>query len=154
MKQLPGDEGLFTKAMETGYAYTLISNNFKHIHLNIVGPKFDRIHELCDTYYHHFADMADFFFELALQSLESVDNPSNAAQHSQVPVINGNTYTYETACEAMYAELENALNAVTELRTTAATATDVQSDCDSELSYLNKELNFFMRRRMYREQGE
>jgi len=142
--------GVFTQAMITGMDYTLISNNFKHIHLNIVGPKFDRIHELADTYYTHFTDQADFFFELALQSLDAVDNPSNAVNYSNVPVITESTYDYDTACNSMYTEFENAITAITMLREAATNMTDIQSDCDTELSYINKELNFFMRKRMTR----
>ena len=142
------ENGTFNTAADTGFAYTLISNNFKHIHLNVVGRKFDRIHELCDTYYQHFAEQADFWFELAMQSLDAIDNPSNASQHSDIQIITDSNYNYETACTAMYTELENAVKVVTALREKAEGMTDVQSDCDSELSYLNKELNFFMRRRM------
>lgn len=139
---------VYSQAAIVGYAYTIISNNFKHVHLNIVGPKFDRIHTLCDEYYQYFADKADFFFELALQNLDSVDNPNNAKMYSDVGVLEERNYDYHDAGTCMCAQFQSAIDAVCALRDAAASMTDIQSDCDSELSYLNKELNFFMRKRL------
>lgn len=138
---------VYTQAAAVGYTYTLISNNFKHVHLNVVGPKFDRIHALADEYYHYFSDKADFFFELALQNFDSIDNPTNARKYSQIGVLEERNYDYRDACTVMCAQFQAAIDSVCALRDAAASMTDIQSDCDSELSYLNKELNFFMRKR-------
>ena len=146
MQQLKND--VYSQAAATGYAYTLISNNFKHIHLNVVGRKFDRVHELTDIYYRYFSDKADFFFELALQSFDSIDNPTNASNYTQVGVLEERNYDYRDACTCICAQLQSAIDSVYALRDAAASMTDIQSDCDSELSFLNKELNFFMRKRV------
>lgn len=146
MQQLKND--VYSQAAATGYAYTIISNNFKHIHLNVVGRKFDRVHELTDNYYRYFSDKADFFFELALQSFDSIDNPTNASNYTQVGVLEERNYDYQDACTCICAQLQIAIDSVCALRDAAASMTDIQSDCDSELSYLNKELNFFMRKRL------
>lgn len=139
---------VYSLAASVGYGYTVMANNFKHVHLNAVGPKFDRIHELCDEYYHYFSDKADFFFELALQNLDSVDNPTNATRYSDVRVLEERNYDYRDACTCICAQFQSAIDSVCALRDAAASMTDIQSDCDSELSYLNKELNFFMRKRL------
>lgn len=145
-----GNLDVYTQAAAVGYTYTLISNNFKHVHLNVVGPKFDRIHALADEYYHYFSDKADFFFELALQNFDSIDNPTNAQTYSQIGVLEERNYNYRDAGTCMCAQLQSAIDAVCSLRDSAVAMADtsVQSDCDTELSYLNKQLNFFMRKRL------
>lgn len=142
------NENVYATAATAGYAYTLISNNFKHIHLNAIGPRFDRIHSLCDDYYRYFSDKADFFFELALQYFDSVDNPSYANGHASVSILPESNYDYQAACAAMISMFQSAIEYITALRDVAVEHSDIQSDCDSELSYLNKELNFFMRKRL------
>lgn len=140
-------EALFNLAARVAYTYILIANNFKHIHLNVVGRHFDRVHGLADSYYQHFQEQSDFWFELAMEGLDGLDNPTNAPSHAEVPTLTEQNYDYDTACNSMKEQLETAISAITQLRSQATNATDIQSDCDSELSYLNKEYSYFMRRR-------
>lgn len=146
----PNQIDVYSHAANTGYAYTVISNNFKHIHLNVIGQRFDRIHELCDEYYQYFSKKADFFFELALQNLDSIDNPMNATMYSDIGVLEERNYNYRDAGTCMSAQFQSAIDAVCLLRDSAVSMADtaIQSDCDAELSYLNKQLNFFMRKRL------
>lgn len=139
--------GVFESAAKAGYTYTLISNNFKHVHLNAFGKHFDRIHGLAQAYYEHFSDKADFWFELAMEGLDALDNPTNATQHCEVSTLETRGYGFDDACTAFNDQLTRAIECIKELREAATDATDIQSDCDSELSYLNKEFSYFMGRR-------
>jgi DNA-binding ferritin-like protein len=143
--------GVFEKVAKIGYVYTVISNNMKHIHLNACGKKFEEIHRTAETYYNHFNYFADSMFELASESpLIKLDNPTRAKEHAEgIEVETDTSYTFETAMARMSDNLNKAIECVKDARAAAGDSrTDIQSKLDEELSYLNKEFNYFLRKKM------
>jgi DNA-binding ferritin-like protein len=143
--------GVFEKIAKIGYVYTVISNNMKHIHLNACGKKFEEIHRTAETYYNHFNYFADSMFELASESpLIKLDNPTRAKEHAEGIEVEADTsYPFETAMARMSDNLNKAIECVKDARAAAGDSrTDIQSKLDEELSYLNKEFNYFLRKKM------
>lgn len=143
--------GVFEKIAKIGYVYTVISNNMKHIHLNACGKKFEEIHRTAENYYHHFNYFADSMFELASESpLIKLDNPTRAKEHAEgIEVETDTSYPFETAMARMSDNLNKAIECVKDARAAAGDSrTDIQSKLDEELSYLNKEFNYFLRKKM------
>ena len=141
---------VYEKAAKAAYAYVVISNNMKHVHLNVCGRKFNEIHQMCDTYYNHFSDMADYFYELAAQSpLVTLDNPTRAKEHCEdIEVETEKEYDFKSALERVNNNIELAIKYISELRSASDMRTDVQSKVDEELGYLNKESRYFIRKRL------
>lgn len=134
-----------------GYLYVVISNNMKHIHLNCAGRKFDELHRQSEEYYYHFNGKADQYFELAAESpMVKLDNPTRSKEHVEdVDVESEENYTFETGISRMS---NNFNKAIEYLKTTREKAgddrTDIQSTLDEELTYLNKQYNFILRKKM------
>ena len=141
---------VYEKAAKAAYAYVVISNNMKHVHLNVCGRKFNEIHQMCDTYYNHFSDMADYFYELAAQStLVTIDNPTRAKEHCEdIDVETEKEYDFKSALMCIDSNIKLAIKYISELRESSDMRTDVQSKVDDELGYLNKESRYFIRRRL------
>ena len=141
---------VYDKAAKASYAYIVISNNMKHIHLNVCGRKFREIHEMCDSYYSHFSYMADYFYELAAESpLVTLDNPTRAKEHCEdIEVETEKEYDFKSALERVNNNIELAIKYISELRSSSDMRTDVQSKVDEELGYLNKESRYFIRKRL------
>lgn len=141
---------VYDKAAKAAYAYIVISNNMKHIHLNVCGRKFREIHEMCDSYYNHFSYMADYFYELAAESpLVTLDNPTRAKEHCEdIEVETEKEYDFKSALERVNNNIELAIKYISELRNASDMRTDVQSKVDEELGYLNKESRYFIRKRL------
>lgn len=141
---------VYDKAAKAAYAYIVISNNMKHIHLNVCGKKFCEIHEMCDSYYRHFSYMADYFYELAAESpLVTLDNPTRAKEHCEdIEVETEKEYDFKSALERVNNNIELAIKYISELRSSSDMRTDVQSKVDEELGYLNKESRYFIRKRL------
>ena len=141
---------VYDKAAKAAYAYIVISNNMKHIHLNVCGRKFREIHEMCDSYYSHFSYMADYFYELAAESpLVTLDNPTRAKEHCEdIEVETEKEYDFKSALERVNSNIELAIKYISELRSASDMRTDVQSKVDEELGYLNKESRYFIRKRL------
>ena len=141
---------VYDKAAKAAYAYIVISNNMKHIHLNVCGRKFREIHEMCDSYYNHFSYMADYFYELAAESpLVTLDNPTRAKEHCEdIEVETEKEYDFKSALERVNNNIELAIKYISELRSDSGMRTDVQSKVDEELGYLNKESRYFIRKRL------
>lgn len=139
--------GVFEKAAKVGYAYTIIANNMKHIHLAACGDKFNEVHNKTENLYHHFSYAADNYFELALESpVTKLDNPTRAKEHCEdIPVEQSSEYGFEQAMETISSNIQFAITYIEELRKSADSRTDVQSTADEELRYLNKEKNFIIR---------
>lgn len=57
---------------------TLFANDMKHVHLHSVGPNFDIIHELTQTYYDQLQEEADWFYEMSVAAGEGPKNPTMA----------------------------------------------------------------------------
>lgn len=148
-----GDESgdVFDKAAKAGYAYTVISNNMKHIHLNASGRKFNEIHNLGEDYYNHFSSFADTLFELASESpLVKLDNPTRSKEHCEdIDVESSDNYDFMSAIQAFISNMDYAKKVILEVRRSAEPSRpDIQSTMDEELTYLNKQVNYFMRKRL------
>lgn len=141
---------VYEKAAKAAYAYVVISNNMKHIHLNICGRKFNEIHQMCETYYNHFSYTADYFYELAAQSpLVTLDNPTRAKEHCEdIDVETEKEYDFKSALMCIDSNIKLAIKYISELRESSDMRTDIQSKVDDELGYLNKESRYFIRRRL------
>ena len=144
------DGSVYEKAAKAAYAYIVIANNMKHIHLNVCGRKFNEIHSMCDVYYSHFSSLADFFYELAAESpLITLDNPTRAKEHCEdIEVEMEKEYDFRTALERITENMERAMKYISDLRSVSDIRTDVQSKVDDELGYLNKETRYFIRKRL------
>ena len=144
-----GKGSLFDKIANLGYAFTVISANLHHIHLHAAGPRFDRIHSMAEGLYEYFDKNIDYICELALQGSGIVlDNVANSAQHVQdIPVLVDKQFDFDTACNAINDNLSAAIRYVEAVRAAAEMRSDISSDMDEMLAYLNKQLNYLMRRR-------
>jgi len=134
-----------------GYIYVVISNNMKHIHLNCAGRKFDELHRQSEEYYYHFSEKADQYFELAAESpMVKLDNPTRSKEHVEdVDVESEENYTFETGISRMSNNLNKAIEYLKTTREKAGNdRTDIQSTLDEELTYLNKQYNFILRKKM------
>lgn len=138
----------YDKAAKVGYAYTVIANNMKHIHLSACGDKFREIHDASEDFYRHFNYAADSYFEIALQSpLTKLDNPTRAKEHCEdIPVEQCSDYEFELAMQTMSSNLQLAITYIEELRKEANGRTDIQSRADEELAYLRKHKDFIIRK--------
>jgi DNA-binding ferritin-like protein len=143
--------GVYEKAAKLGYVYTVISNNMKHIHLNACGKKFEEIHRQSEEYYHHFNYAADHLFELAAESpLVKLDNPTRAKEHVEdIEVETDEQYNFEKAMSKMSENLNKAIEYVKDTRAAAeGTRSDLQSFLDDQLTYLNKQANYIIRKKL------
>ena len=134
-----------------GYLYVVISNNMKHIHLNCAGRKFDELHRQSEEYYYHFNEKADQYFELAAESpMIKLDNPTRSKEHVEdIDVESEENYTFETGISRMSNNLNKAIEYLKTTREKAGDdRTDIQSTLDEELTYLNKQYNFILRKKM------
>lgn len=146
-----GDDSVYEAAAKVGYAFTVISNNMKHIHLNACGPKFKEIHDKGESYYYWFSENADWAFELASESATvKLDNPTRAKEHCEdVEVEQESTYGFEEANHAFLKNIDIALEKVKTLREAAESIRpDIQSKCDDMSQYLNKESKYFIRKKL------
>lgn len=141
---------VFEKLAKAGYAYTVLGNNMKHIHFCACGQKFKEIHEEAERYYHRFLYMADVLFELASESpLVKLDNPTRAKEHCEdIEVETESEYPFEIAMPHIQTNLSSAIEYIKAVRTAATTRPDIQSKMDEELSYLNKECNYIIRKKL------
>lgn len=143
--------GIYEKLAKLGYLYTVISNNMKHIHLNCAGQKFEEIHRASEEYYHHFNWKSDQYFELAAEySGVKLDNPTRAKEHVEdIEVETDENYTFDKAISRMTDNFNKAIEYIKCARECVGNdRTDIQSTLDEELTYLNKQCNFILRKKL------
>lgn len=143
--------GIYDKLAKLGYLFTVISNNMKHIHLNCAGKKFEEIHRASEEYYHHFNYKSDQYYELAAESpLIKLDNPTRAKEHVEdIEVETEENYTFDNAISRMTDNFNKAIEYIKCARECAGNdRTDIQSTLDEELTYLNKQCNFILRKKL------
>lgn len=146
-----GEGSVYDKLAKLGYLYTIIANNMKHIHLNSAGRKFEEIHRQSEEYYNHFNYKCDQYFELAAESpITKLDNPTRSKEHVEdIEVESSENYTFETAIAAMSSNFNKAIDYLKSTRAAVSEdRTDIQSTLDEELTYLNKQYNFILRKKM------
>jgi hypothetical protein len=104
---------------------------------------------MAEGLYEYFDKNIDYICELALQGSGIVlDNVANSAQHVQdIPVLVDKQFDFDTACNAINDNLLAAIRYVEAVREAAEMRPDISSDMDEMLAYLNKQLNYLMRRR-------
>lgn len=129
------------------YAATALANDMKHVHFHAVGPKFDRIHAICEEYYNKAAADADELGELAMEYEQPVQNLSYASEEIGYTPTNRKQYSWEEAMNLVHA----ALNYYIE-KLEAALATPLDSDVENLLQeylrYWKKENHYKVRERM------
>lgn len=142
---------LYDKAAKVAYAYTVIANNMRHIHINACGNKFEDIHQTTDSVHCHFNYTSDYFYELAAESpLVELDNPTRAKEHCEdIEVETNKDYDFKTAFETIDRNLNYAIKYLSELRDCADSRKDVQSKIDEELGYINKQSKYVIRKKLY-----
>lgn len=143
--------GLYEKLAKLAYACVIVSNNMKHIHLNTSGRKFEEIHNQSEEYYRHFAYKTDEYFELAAESpMTKLDNPNRAKEHvDDIEVETERDYgSFELAQSRMSANLSKIIDYIKDAREAAESRSDIQSRLDDELGYLNKQVNFIIRKKL------
>lgn len=142
---------LYDKAAKVAYAYTVIANNMRHIHINACGNNFEDIHQTTDSVHCHFNYASDYFYELAAESpLVELDNPTRAKEHCEdIEVETNKDYDFKTAFEAIDRNLNYAIKYLSELRDCADSRKDVQSKIDEELGYINKQSKYVIRKKLY-----
>jgi DNA-binding ferritin-like protein len=142
---------IYDKLAKLGYLFTVISNNMKHIHLNCAGKKFEEIHRASEEYYYHFNSKSDQYFELAAEySGVKLDNPTRAKEHVEdIEVESEENYTFDNAISRMTDNFNKAIEYIKCARECAGNdRTDIQSTLDEELTYLNKQCNFILRKKL------
>lgn len=153
-----GDEslgGVYEKIVKLGYMYIVISNNMKHIHLNACGRKFEEIHKTAEEFYYHFSNLADRFLEIAAESpLTKLDNVTRAKEHvEEIEVEDEQNYSFEKAMTRMSDNFNKAIMMCKTVRECAGNArSDIQSVIDEELSYLNKQFGYILRKKLVPEE--
>lgn len=146
-----GGGDLYEKLAKLAYACVIVSNNMKHIHLNTSGRKFEEIHNQSEEYYRHFAYKTDEYFELAAESpMTKLDNPNRAKEHvDDIEVETEGDYgSFELAQSRMSANLSKIIDYIKDAREAAGSRSDIQSRLDDELGYLNKQVNFIIRKKL------
>lgn len=147
--------GVYEKIAKLGYMYIVISNNMKHIHLNACGRKFEEIHRTAEEFYYHFSNLADRFLEIAAESpLTKLDNVTRAKEHvEEIEVEDEQNYSFENAMTRISDNFNKAIMMCKTVRECAGNArSDIQSVIDEELSYLNKQFGYILRKKLVPEE--
>lgn len=147
--------GVYEKIAKLGYMYIVISNNMKHIHLNACGRKFEEIHRNAEEFYYHFSNLADRFLEIAAESpLTKLDNVTRAKEHvEEIEVEDEQNYSFEKAMTRISDNFNKAIMMCKTVRECAGNArSDIQSVIDEELSYLNKQFGYILRKKLVPEE--
>lgn len=144
------DDSLYDSAAKVGYAFTVISNNMKHIHVNACGPNFNEIHSMTNELMYRFSSIADYYYELAAESpLTTLDNPIRAKEHCEdISVEVDKEYDFKKAFETITSNIESGIKYLGDLRSAANNRPDVLTRLDDELCYLNKQSRYFIRKRL------
>ena len=148
--------GVYEKIAKLGYMYVVISNNMKHIHLNACGKKFEEIHRNAEEFYYHFSNLADKFLEIAAESpMTKLDNVTRAKEHvEEIEVEDGENYSFEKAVARISDNFNKAIEMCKCVREVAGNGrSDIQSVMDEELSYLNKQFGYILRKKLIPEEA-
>ena len=151
-----GVGGVYEKIAKLGYMYVVISNNMKHIHLNACGKKFEEIHRNAEEFYYHFSGLADKFLEIAAESpMTKLDNVTRAKEHvEEIEVEDGENYSFEKAIARISDNFNKAIEMCKTVREAAGNdRSDIQSVMDEELSYLNKNFGYILRKKLIPEEA-
>ena len=143
MLEQNSESGSYSK---TACAAAIAANDIHHIHFNVKGHGFDRIHAVTDEYYHRLNAETDDLTELAIEKGCHVPNLTLASKVVEWPIQSELSYDYDSATRAIYKVLSMYIKHLTALRDSAET--DVSSKIDEYIRFWNKELHYKMEHRL------
>ena len=132
---------------ELYYRLVVVSNDMKHIHTHAKGPRFDRIHSICNEYYEKANEQSDTLVEMAIEYSQEVHNASNAATMIGHRPTNQVSYGWNESLNVIQASLQMLIEAF-EMAIAHGLDSDVVSQLDEYLRYWKKEANYKNRARM------
>lgn len=136
----------FGNYAKTACAASVAANDIHHIHFNVSGHGFDRIHNVTNEYYNKLNDEVDDLTELAIEKGHNVPNLTLAGKVVEWPIQSELSYDYDTAVRAICKILSMYVNYLVALRDSAES--DVASKIDEYIRFWNKELHYKMEHRL------
>lgn len=94
-----------TKSLKNLAAYTaLFKNDLKHMHVHVIGEKFQEMHSLLQSFYERAEQDEDFFLEQAVIANEGPANPTLALSNIDSPwkPETKDGYSYEEFLKALW----------------------------------------------------
>ena len=131
---------------KTACAAVLAANDIHHIHFNVKGCGFDKIHWVTDDYYHKLNTEVDELTELAIEKGHHVPNLTLAGKIVEWPIQSELCYDYDAATRAICKVLSTYVNHLITLRDSSES--DVASKIDEYIRFWNKELHYKMEHRL------
>lgn len=125
----------------------LAANDIHHIHFNVQGRGFDRIHNIANDYYERLGEEVDYLAELSLENGQPVPNLTLAGKViEEWPTLTELCYSYDSAIRAICKVLSAYVNALTAVRNLSES--DVSSKLDEFIRDWNKEIHYKMEHRL------
>lgn len=131
---------------KTACAAAVAANDIHHIHFNVKGQGFDKIHMVTDEYYHRLNNEVDDLTELAIEKGHHVPNLTLAGKVIEWPIQSELSYSYDSATRAICKVLSMYVNYLKALRDSAES--DVASKVDEYIRFWSKELHYKMEHRL------
>lgn len=135
--------GNYTK---TACAAAVAANDIHHIHFNVKGCGFDKIHMVTEEYYYRLGREVDDLTELAIEKGCHVPNLTLAGKVIEWPIQSEVSYDYDSATRAICKVLGMYVRYLEVLRDSAES--DTASKLDEYVRYWNKELHYKMDHRL------
>lgn len=129
------------------YTATALANDMKHVHFHAIGPKFDRIHSICQEYYDKASSDADELGELAMEYGQPVQNLSYASEEIGYTPTNHQNYSWEEAMNIIHDCIDYYIEQLEKVLATPLDS-DVENLLQEYLRYWKKENNYKNRARM------
>lgn len=131
---------------KTACAAAVAANDIHHIHFNVKGHGFDKIHMVTEEYYNKLNAEVDELTELAIEKGCHVPNLTLAGKIIQWPIQSELCYDYDAATRAICKVLSTYVNYLVALRDSVES--DVSSKIDEYIRFWNKELHYKMEHRL------
>ena len=131
---------------KTACAAAVAANDIRHIHFNVKGCGFDKIHRITEGYYQLLNTEADELTELAIEKKCHVPNLTLAGKVIEWPIQSELSYDYDSAVRALCKVISMYINYLKALRDTVES--DAASKLDEYIRYWNKELHYKMDHRL------
>lgn len=132
---------------ELYYRLVVVANDMKHVHTHAKGPKFDRIHAICNEYYEKANEQSDTLVEMAIEYNQQVQNSSRAATILGYRPTNQASYGWNESLNVIHTNLQMLIETF-EVAIAQGLDSDVVSQLDEYLRYWKKEANYKNRARM------
>lgn len=131
---------------KTACAAAVAANDIHHIHFNVKGHGFDKIHMVTEEYYYRLSNEVDELTELAIEKGCHVPNLTLAGKIVEWPIQSELSYDYDAATRAICKVLSTYINYLVALRDSVES--DVASKVDEHIRFWNKELHYKMEHRL------